>query len=125
MNLIKQCQVNYLIISQFDGAGNLFPGKTGGTFSECEFPGAQGGDSHQTEDGLVFLREHFGTCMTWVAWCSQLKSRTRMKIVSAARAALGTISPKHLLLCQPAGLKVKGKKMALQNLLTPHGFTTF
>lgn len=26
-------------------------------------PGAQGGDSHQTEDGLMFPREDFGTCM--------------------------------------------------------------
>lgn len=73
-------------------------------------PGAQGGDGHQTEDGLLFLRERFGTCVTWAAWCSQLKSQSGRKIVSAARASLGTVGCKHLL-CHPAGLAAKSKRM--------------
>ncbi|XP_052670216.1 multivesicular body subunit 12B isoform X2 [Harpia harpyja] len=96
------------IEKEFDGAGNLLPGKPGCILVSVSLPGAWGGDSHQTEGGLLFLREHFGTCKTWAAWCrgaaciaraaSQLKSQTRRKMVSAAHASSGTIGHKHLLL---------------------------
>lgn len=35
----------------------------------ASLPGAQGEDSHQTEGGLVFPKEHFGTRVAWAAWC--------------------------------------------------------
>lgn len=63
-------------------------------------PGTQGGDSHQTEGGLVLPREHFGTCTTGLCGAEQPPALQGLHLSSRLGPG-GKLFQQHVLLQAP------------------------